>query len=413
MKKIFIFLTIIIFTSECYSQFVYKLKADSVKVTNDSCSSELIIENSSKNVCGFLFNNGNGRTTFKRGLTPISNKKYVIGCDTLDLSGSSAAGLDGHIQFNNNGFFGASSNLSWNNVTGSLNIGEATTSSAKLTVKGAGSGANEPKTIFAESAGSENTSAIYGLATGGSINIAVSGYSTGGSNYNLGVDARALNAGITGVGAQAISYNAVSSNYGVYARAFGGGDMNYSIYAGAPIVDTPGVEPIKGKSNYAGYFNGDIFTTGSYLPSDEKLKNKIKTEDPSLEKIKKLNPVSYSYVDNTKYIALPKGLQHGFIAQELQKVFPEMVNVIKAPIFEKDILVGQEDILAINYPMLISILTNAVKEQQSQIEIVKVKTDKISKSGVTPEFENNDTAIKGGLSVGDFYRTGDILKVVH
>lgn len=86
MKKGIVFLIIIVTSCNCYSQFVYKLKADSVKITNDSCSAELIIENSSKNVGGFLFNNGNGRTIFKRGLIGINNNKYVIGTDTLDLS---------------------------------------------------------------------------------------------------------------------------------------------------------------------------------------------------------------------------------------------------------------------------------------------------------------------------------------
>ncbi|MCW3107818.1 MAG: hypothetical protein JWQ09_2324 [Segetibacter sp.] len=86
MKKVIVSLIIIFISSNCYSQFVYKLKADSVKITNDSCNAELIIENSSKNVSGFLFNNGNGRTIFKSGLSTINSKKYLIGSDTLDLS---------------------------------------------------------------------------------------------------------------------------------------------------------------------------------------------------------------------------------------------------------------------------------------------------------------------------------------
>ncbi|MGN6294063.1 MAG: hypothetical protein ACTHMV_15055 [Chitinophagaceae bacterium] len=47
------------------AQFVYKIKADSVKITNDSCTAELIIENSTKNVQGYLYNKGNGRTEFR------------------------------------------------------------------------------------------------------------------------------------------------------------------------------------------------------------------------------------------------------------------------------------------------------------------------------------------------------------
>jgi hypothetical protein len=374
VKKVLGILLIIFFSYDCYSQFVYKLKADSVKITNDSCNTELIIENSSKNVCGFLFNNGNGRTIFKKALTPIANKKYLIGCDTLDLSTSSPAGTNGNIQFNNSGAFGASSDLNWDNTTNSLKLGGPTTTS-KLNVQ-----------------------------VGGTYNnVAISAYSTNGSNYNVGVEGRAWKAGITGIGVQAISDSARSSNYGIYASASGGGNKNYGIYAACSGND----------SSFAGYFNGKVFTTGSFIASDKKLKTKVKTEEFSIEKIKQLKPVSYSYLDNINYLSLPKGLQHGFIAQELQMVFPEMVTLVKAPVFEKDKPVGYEDILAINYPMLISILTNAVKEQQSQIESLKAKTDKISKDGIIPEYENNDAALKGGLSIGDFYRTGDVLKVVH
>ena len=39
-------------------------------------------------------------------------------------------------------------------------------------------------------------------------------------------------------------------------------------------------------------------------------------------------------------------------------------------------------------------------------------TSKLQVSGL-PEYADNTTAIAGGLSVGAFYRTGDVLKVVH
>jgi hypothetical protein len=46
------------------AQFTYKIKADSVRLYNDNCNAELIIENSTRNINGFLFNYGNGRTRF-------------------------------------------------------------------------------------------------------------------------------------------------------------------------------------------------------------------------------------------------------------------------------------------------------------------------------------------------------------
>ncbi|MCG2613747.1 hypothetical protein LZZ85_05625 [Terrimonas sp. NA20] len=90
----FIFLLLLAgVSSSCYSQFTYKIKADSVKVTNDSCSAELIIENSTKNVNGFLYNKGNGRTEF-RGF-PVygdtsANAGNYSGKLLLDTTGSDA-----------------------------------------------------------------------------------------------------------------------------------------------------------------------------------------------------------------------------------------------------------------------------------------------------------------------------------
>ena len=68
-----------------HSQFVYKIKADSVLITNDSCSAELILENSTKDIKGFLYNRGKGRTEFRAALTQINDTTYVIGDDTLRI----------------------------------------------------------------------------------------------------------------------------------------------------------------------------------------------------------------------------------------------------------------------------------------------------------------------------------------
>lgn len=85
-------LLVLLFCVACYSsnaQFTYKIKADSVKITNDSCTAELIIENSTKNINGFLYNKGNGRTEFRPALSSIiaSNGLTKSG-DTLKFGGS-------------------------------------------------------------------------------------------------------------------------------------------------------------------------------------------------------------------------------------------------------------------------------------------------------------------------------------
>jgi hypothetical protein len=92
MRKIFLLITVscIVLTHESNAQFTYKIKADSVLITNDSCTAELILENSTKSVKGFLYNKGNGRTEFRAGLTRLNDTTYLVGADTLKLAAGSA-----------------------------------------------------------------------------------------------------------------------------------------------------------------------------------------------------------------------------------------------------------------------------------------------------------------------------------
>jgi len=85
MRILIIIFSLLTITAHLNAQYVYTIKADSVKITNCD-SAELILENHTQNIPGFLFNTGNGRTIFKRALQPIGNNMYIIGADTLQLS---------------------------------------------------------------------------------------------------------------------------------------------------------------------------------------------------------------------------------------------------------------------------------------------------------------------------------------
>src|ERR1700722_13519166 len=82
---------------------VWTITADSVKIT-DCDSSELIIENHTRNVRGFLFNTGNGRTIFQRGAQQLGSGMYLIGADTLHLAPN--AWLQGGNSFGATGVLG-------------------------------------------------------------------------------------------------------------------------------------------------------------------------------------------------------------------------------------------------------------------------------------------------------------------
>src|SRR5688572_2228874 len=130
MKKFLFLLMLLCIEKSLHAQYIYTIKADSVKITNSCDTAELIIENHTQNVCGFLFNKGRGRTEFRRGLLRINDSISVIGCDTLKMNpwlqggnwfgttGSFGTMDDNHIDFYTNG----QKRGSWTN-TGNVIIG--------------------------------------------------------------------------------------------------------------------------------------------------------------------------------------------------------------------------------------------------------------------------------------------------
>src|SRR3954462_5637930 len=89
-----------------HTPYIYTIKADSVKITNSCDTAELIIENHTQTVPGFLFNKGRGRTEFRRGLLKITDSVYIVGGDTLKMNPC----LQGGNRFGTTGVFGTMDN---------------------------------------------------------------------------------------------------------------------------------------------------------------------------------------------------------------------------------------------------------------------------------------------------------------
>lgn len=184
----------------------------------------------------------------------------------------------------------------------------------------------------------------------------------GSTNYNLSLLAAAsvmglsLNATITGAGGIGVlgAANNESGNAVEGSLSFSGG------YTG-----------------WAGYFNADVGCAGVYVGSDRRLKKDIKPIAGALQLIKKVEPVSY-YMDTEKYPEIgfdEDRLSFGFIAQDLEKVIPEMVkekNLVLNSNKMKDTGSTMErkvDLFkVVNYTLMIPIAVQAIKEQQIIIE---------------------------------------------
>lgn len=150
-------------------------------------------------------------------------------------------------------------------------------------------------------------------------------------------------------------------NFGGFFQAAYAEDYNIGVYASGGG---------SGAINYGGFFNGDVYTTGAYLPSDGNLKTKVEPLADGLSIIRQLRPKEYEYlIAEHGHMELPEGIQYGFIAQEFAEVLPTLTKDSRQPAIEKD---GQShpavDFKALNYIGLIPFLTKAIQEQQAIIE---------------------------------------------
>jgi hypothetical protein len=94
--------------------------------------------------------------------------------------------------------------------------------------------------------------------------------------------------------------------------------------------------------------------------SDFRLKDEVETLDNVLPKILQMNPVEFDWSEDTpeyEYFK-DKGKLHsiGFIAQEVQKIYPELVEL------------RGDGYYTVHYPKLNAVLVEGIKEQQVFIE---------------------------------------------
>ena len=107
-------------------------------------------------------------------------------------------------------------------------------------------------------------------------------------------------------------------------------------------------------NNFRGSFNS---ANGLYTSSDRRLKSDIKPFRSALDGIMQLNPTEYVHIDNIK-----TGKRTiGFIAQDLNEVFPEVVS-------HEVLTERNQDIYMVNYGLMSVITVKAMQEQQVQIQ---------------------------------------------
>ncbi|MDP3468581.1 MAG: tail fiber domain-containing protein, partial [Daejeonella sp.] len=115
--------------------------------------------------------------------------------------------------------------------------------------------------------------------------------------------------------------------------------------------------------------NGKVKSNGINETSDERWKMDIKTIENALPKVLAMRGVNYNWrTEEFPDKNFNNGLQLGLIAQEVEKVIPEVVDT------------DEKGFKSVEYSKLVALLLEAIKEQQKQIakqeaDIAALKSD--------------------------------------
>ena len=227
-----------------------------------------------------------------------------------------------------------------------------------LLARGEGNGAGYRTGLYAQAMG--GTEAMYGVV----------GSASGGSDPEAG-------------------------HYGLYGLAYGTGGPGETVGVyGRTENDGPGVrytfyasEGAGTARHYAAYFNGPVSVNGEVVhASDGKFKKDVEALAGAgvLEKVKRLKAKKYKYKQSGegRGMGFSDRARYGFVAQEVEAVFPELVTEEAHLVEEAVAGVGGEGEVAapsfrevtykaLNYTDLIPLLVQALQEQQGEIEALR------------------------------------------
>ena len=173
-------------------------------------------------------------------------------------------------------------------------------------------------------------------------------------DYNVGVGRKSLYNIVDGNFNTAIGYNSLASGENAINQTVIGanaqGVSNNSVVIGNSEVTDIYMSQDSGATIYAGNatFNGDVV-----ISSDKRLKANIVSLGATLSKLLQIDGKSYTMKKDES-----EKQKIGLLAQDIEKVFPELVS-------------ESNGIKSVNYQGLVPVLINALKEQQSEIDELK------------------------------------------
>lgn len=156
-------------------------------------------------------------------------------------------------------------------------------------------------------------------------------------------------AGVYGQSSHVTGYGVLGNNTNTSAKGLlGAGTTGVVGYAGSAA------------GSYAGYFYGNVYSTGTYNGSDRRLKTDIQPLENSLAKVLNLHGVSYLLKTDEA-----GGRKIGVIAQELEQEYPELVNT------------DDKGMKSVAYANLTAVLIEAVKGLKNENDELKIRLERL------------------------------------
>ena len=141
---------------------------------------------------------------------------------------------------------------------------------------------------------------------------------------------------------------------GISVAGYGQFADDVQVTGGDVIVKTGSTTTARIYENGAAIFSGDVTTNGS--ASDERLKENIVPLEKGLEEIEKIKTYTFNYKDR------PEDTLPGVIAQEIEKILPEVVY---------DIEMEDDTYKAVRYQQIVPVLIEAIKELSDKVNVLQ------------------------------------------
>jgi len=183
-------------------------------------------------------------------------------------------------------------------------------------------------------------------------------------DYNTAIGSYSMQKNFSGIRNVAIGYQSLVNSLGSGNVAIGHQAGYYETGSNKLYIDNSGVATPLIYGDFANddlVINGDLSYTGNLTSlSDKRLKTEIQPFNKSLAVINTLKVYQFRYKEDLlRTVPFPSGIQTGLIAQDLEKVLPDLVHK------------HASDYKSVDYVGLLPHLVNAIQELSREVDQLK------------------------------------------